>query len=244
MNRKRKRAVGAGRKALGPIKGKTHVFTTRISAETRQALELEAAAANQSISQYAERLLRKGLFERRQERLRNRPLKAFCFLIEQLALRSCDGGAQWKRLQVGDSPEELEKAKLVLDRWRTDPFSHQAFKIAVNMLLNTLKPRGEIKPPYSDEDLEGFLAQLGHHSPPIVEALKQTFSSPEKFAFYQFRTLWEELRRTRPRSREELLAMHHPSLEESVLEEAFGLAEARMDLGLDKLQASEQGEPK
>ena len=56
----RKRAPGGGRKPAGPISGKLSIFSTRITHETRVALEAEAGMTGQSISQVAEQLINLG----------------------------------------------------------------------------------------------------------------------------------------------------------------------------------------
>ena len=58
MVKARKRGPGGGRKPKGDITGKGERFSTRITAETREALDREAADSGQSVSQVAERLLR------------------------------------------------------------------------------------------------------------------------------------------------------------------------------------------
>src|SRR5262249_51311773 len=79
----RKRRPGGGRKPKGVFAGKREWFSTRITPETRAALEQEVAAKpGQSISQVAERLLVHGLDEQRW-RNNHRPLRALCFAIER-----------------------------------------------------------------------------------------------------------------------------------------------------------------
>ena len=80
----RKRAPGAGRKPAGPISGKLSNFSTRITNETRIALEAQAGASGQSISQVAERMIRLGL-ETVAERERSNPTQALAFFIAELA---------------------------------------------------------------------------------------------------------------------------------------------------------------
>jgi hypothetical protein len=53
----RKRAPGAGRKPKGHFKGKKATFTTRITTETRQALDSAAKKKGRSLSQEVERRL-------------------------------------------------------------------------------------------------------------------------------------------------------------------------------------------
>src|SRR5262245_39915466 len=57
----RKRAAGGGRKPKGHIKGKFATFSTRITPETRAALEREAARNGRSLSQESELRLQETL---------------------------------------------------------------------------------------------------------------------------------------------------------------------------------------
>jgi hypothetical protein len=121
----RKRKPGGGRK---PIYGKTSTFSTRITAETRGALEAEAAEARprQSISQAAERLLRLGLEVKRNRELDD-PVRALGYVIRTIAEfcksttkdgRDCD--------------------------WRNDPAVFEAFRFALGTFLERLRPPGKI----------------------------------------------------------------------------------------------------
>src|SRR4051794_39991246 len=83
-NRKSRPSGVPGRPPAGPIAGKTAVFSTRITAETRAMLEREATVSQQSISQLAERILRAGLAARH-EREQGGSSKALGYLVEILA---------------------------------------------------------------------------------------------------------------------------------------------------------------
>ena len=128
----RKRAPGGGRKPARPISGKLSNFSTRITAETRRALEAAAKETGQSISQVAERLIKGGLAEMRAAN-RDPAMRALCFLIAQLADHI-----------VGPKAIEGETEYPVYN-WRADPFFYRAFKIAVGQLLDALEPPGPIK---------------------------------------------------------------------------------------------------
>jgi hypothetical protein len=123
-----------GRKPKGEFTGKLAHFSTRIQVETRKALEREAKASGQSISQLAERLLIAGLAER-QGAEKDRPIRALGFLISEIA-----------RLVVGPTVSD-GKREATLYHWRSDPFFYRAFTIAVGRVLDALSPPGEIKPP-------------------------------------------------------------------------------------------------
>jgi hypothetical protein len=128
------RKSNAGRKAQGPITGKTSTFSTRITDETRGALEAEAEASGQSISQVAERLLQLGLQTRRERELDD-PIRALGFLMEWLA-DHCRGVTEDKRLCD----------------WNNDPSVFEAFRVSLNKLLHQIRPPGKI-----DSSLEGPL---------------------------------------------------------------------------------------
>ena len=135
---KRKRAPGGGRKPTGDIRGKKAWFSTRVTNETRAALDDEAAATGKSVSQVAEALLIEALTIRREVSL-NDPMQALAYVISQLANVTCHG----------------------LDRdWRTDPFMFQALKLAIGNFMDGIAPAGEIKvsdqrraPPRQDHGL-------------------------------------------------------------------------------------------
>jgi hypothetical protein len=128
---KKKRASGGGRKPAGDIHGKKAWFSTRITAETRAALEAEAAASEKSVSQVAEALLVEAIATRREVSLDD-PLKAFAYLIAQLEEVTCHG----------------------LDRdWRTDRFMFEAFKRAIIKFMDGIAPAGEMRSPIEDTPL-------------------------------------------------------------------------------------------
>jgi hypothetical protein len=128
---KRKRALGGGRKPSGDIHGKRAWFSTRITNETRQALENEAVASGKSISQIAEALLIEAIAIRREVSL-NDPMQALAYVISQLADVTCYG----------------------LDRdWRTDPFMFEALKLAISKFMDGITPVGEMRSPIDDEPL-------------------------------------------------------------------------------------------
>jgi len=130
----RMRKPGAGRKPIGPLKGKTSTFSTRITAETRGALEAEAASSGLSISQAAERLLRIGL-ELKRDRELDDPVRALGYVI-----RTID---QFCRSTTSDGRD---------CDWRTDPSVFESFRLALATFLERLRPPGQI-----DASVEGPL---------------------------------------------------------------------------------------
>ncbi len=126
----RKRAPGAGRRPQGEISGKVSTFSTRITSETRVALDMEAKRTRKSVSQVAEEILRRH-FEKKAAGT-DKPTRALCYLITEAAhlvsgARNADGSPKW--------------------HWRSDPFMFRALELVLPRILQLLKPAGEPKPP-------------------------------------------------------------------------------------------------
>jgi hypothetical protein len=120
----KKRRPGGGRKAT---LHKISTFSTRITAETRGALEAEAAKSGISISQLAAKLLDDGLKDRRDRNLVSNPVRALALLIENIEQES--------RSRAADGTD---------CEWRTDPTMFETFRIAISKLLEKLRPPGDI----------------------------------------------------------------------------------------------------
>ena len=117
----RKRAPGAGRPPRGDLKNKGAAFTTRITAETRRALEAAARKSGRSLSQEAEHGLRYYL-EKPAGAARNRALAAI----------------------VGNLAEGIEKQ--TSKSWRSDIFTSMALRYAVEAVLFHFAPGIEENP--------------------------------------------------------------------------------------------------
>src|ERR1700675_1254564 len=126
----RKRKPGGARK---PIYGKVSNFSTRITAELRGALEIEAAESGQTISQAAAQLLRFGLEFKRNRKLDD-PVRALGYVIDTIARFT------------KNSPD---------CDWRTDPSVFEVFRLALVAFLDRLRPAGQI-----DTSAEGPLFGL------------------------------------------------------------------------------------
>ncbi len=230
MAKKRTRRPGGGRKAKGPIKGKTQVFATRITPETRATLEKEAETSNQSVSQVAEKALWLGLNEKRRNGARG-PLRAICFLIENI-VASIEGG-------------KYAKVEHPRDEWRTDPFLFRAFEIALAKVLGALRPKGEISRRSDDsvEDLavdllneHGELTELDRH---ILGIMRENNKSPENLGTYTANQVWILLNRTNPLTDSERRIFQQHRGEHAVrvmLEEFYGMEKARIDLDIEILE--------
>ena len=151
--------VKRGRKPKGEFAGKLANFSTRIQPETRKALEKEAKATGQSISQLAERLLITGLAERKASE-KDRALHALCFLIGELAHRI-----------VGTLPHD----------WRSDPFFYEAFKIAVRQVLDALDPPGAKEHGEYTVRIRGSLSAT---QTAAIQHYADSFETPEARAEY------------------------------------------------------------
>jgi hypothetical protein len=202
-----------GRKPKGEFSGKTSNFSTRIQPETRKALEKEAKATGQSVSQFAERLIVAGLAERQDEK-KDKALRALCFLIGEIA-----------RQVVVPIINAEKKVEGVIFDWRSRPFFYKAFKVAVCRVLDSLDPPGEAKCPITR-------VELGEPNP-FMEKFAASLKSPEArgeyVAEYIVRSLKEapnlsaEERETR---RQYLNRLGIPSL----LREFYGVSDAATDL--------------
>src|SRR5262245_54626156 len=115
----RKRAPGGGRKPKGPLKGKTATITTRITPETRVALEGAAAASDRSLSQEIEIRLRHSVGP---DEKRAKHIKAAEELIRLAA-------------------EETERLTGV--SWLTDWFTAEALRHAIDHLLGRFAPAAD-----------------------------------------------------------------------------------------------------
>jgi hypothetical protein len=120
----KKRRPGGGRKAT---LHKVSTFSTRITAETREALEAAATKSGISISQLAEKLLAEGLQGRRYRNDVGSPVRALALVIENLDQESKSSAAD-------GTPCE----------WHTDPTIFETFRIAIGKLLERLRPPGDI----------------------------------------------------------------------------------------------------
>lgn len=117
----RKRAAGAGRPPRGKLKNKNSAFTTRITAETRRALEASAKKHGRSLSQEAEAGLR-AYFKKPAGEARNRAIAAI----------------------VGNLAEGIEQQ--TGQSWRTDVFTSMALRYAVEAVLFHFAPGTEESP--------------------------------------------------------------------------------------------------
>jgi hypothetical protein len=118
---KRKRAPGAGRPQKAEADKKGAVFTTRITAETRRALEASARKHGHSLSHEAEAGLR-------------------------AYLKKPDGAAHNRAIAaiIGNLAEGIERE--TGESWKTDIFTSMALRYAVEAVLFHFAPGTEENP--------------------------------------------------------------------------------------------------
>jgi hypothetical protein len=119
----RKRAPGAGRKPKGEFANLASPFSLRMPPNLRKQLEQAVKRSGRSVSQEILRRVSNSLDRERNERWKPET-RALCFLVarlEQVMSNEVDG------------------------HWRNNPYFHQAFKEAFNVLFDKMRPVGEIE---------------------------------------------------------------------------------------------------
>jgi hypothetical protein len=121
-----KRAPGAGRKPRGEFQGKSKVLTTRITPETRAALERAAAKGKRSLSQEVEHGLR-----------------TYLALIQHNPKRRHDIRALGEAVML--VAQYIERA--TEQRWSEDAFTGEALRQGCGTLIAHFAPRGTLVTP-------------------------------------------------------------------------------------------------
>jgi hypothetical protein len=135
--------TGSGRKprrAGDPPPSKSATFSTRITAETRSAIEAEASEMGMTVSAMAEHLMKAALRQKRTA-ARNKETQAICYLLGELV-------------------EVVAPKQLRTDRfnpsWRDDAFLFESLKLAFIQTMDAIKPPGPlISPIKRDPTLAG-----------------------------------------------------------------------------------------
>jgi len=150
----KKRAHGAGRKPSGEFKGKSAMLTTRITPETRAAMERAAQKSGRSLSQEVERRLNDSV---RYERNRRSDVRTLAELVAIIA----------------------EKVEIATGKnWLQDAFTGEALRHGIEVLVRHFAPHGaQVIPPNVEEAAARVLAEASEkdRSPSRVgeiEALK------------------------------------------------------------------------
>jgi hypothetical protein len=121
----RKRRPGGGRKP-SPTAGAVASLSLRIDAETRGALEAEAAKSGKKLSRVVERLLREGIEDRGYRSDVSSAVRALGIVVESVERAS--------RLYAGDG---------TVREWNSDPTAFEVFRLAITKLLDKLRPPGD-----------------------------------------------------------------------------------------------------
>jgi hypothetical protein len=195
----RKRSPGAGRKPQGDYAGKSATFTTRIQPELRAALDKSAKGSKRSLSQEVERRLQES-FKLPAEIARDLGpphIRALARLVSQ----------------VGQGVELMTGFK-----WREDRFTSEAFRSAINILLDRFAPDTEIEVP---ERCDQSAISSDRHSPGLGEQLRRPDGVGAAAAFGLLSQL--ELLETPSLLREDGVAF---------AKQFYALPKIRQDLGL------------
>ena len=103
--------------------------------------------------------------------------------------------------------------------------------IAVQSLLEALKPAGDIKNPFSPELIDEAMSSVGETNAAFITLMKNAYASPENWAAHNFAHLWTVLQRDHPLSDRELEVIRGGGrVGEMIREEFYGLQDARNDL--------------
>ena len=191
---KRKRSPGAGRKPQGEYAGKSATFTTRIQPELRAALDKCAKRNDRSLSQEVEKRLRES------------------FEVQGKMGPTHIGALAWLVSQVGQGVELMTGV-----RWREDRFTSEAFRSAINILLDRLAPETEIKVP---ERCAQTAMDSDRHSPGLGEQFRRPDGVGAAAAFGLLSQL--ELMETPPPARAGVRSA----------KQFYALPRVRQDLGL------------
>ena len=134
--KKKKRAPGAGRKPRGEFKGKSATLTTRITPETRAAMERAAQKSGRSLSQEVERRLNDSVLN---DRNRRSDVRA---LVEAIAIVT-------------------EKVEIATGKnWLQDAFTGEALRHGIEVLVRHFAPHGaRVIPPNVEETAARVLAE-------------------------------------------------------------------------------------
>ena len=213
---KRKPARRRRRKSKADISRNGAALSTRITAETRAALEVESRASGQSISRVAERVMRLGL-DAEQDRRRDNPMHALCYLIAET-------GRVVSGLHGPDGRPKFD--------WRTNQFMFRAFKLAVGHLLDALEPEGGIDQAAEQFDRSSFRD--------LAPAMLESYSSPEARARDAATVIWQALQTAEPATEHETDQARRRSSRDAIIEvRRYSMSNARRDLNIEAAEKSE-----
>lgn len=210
MSGTRKRAPGAGRKPRGEYAGKTATITTRITPAVRAGLEREARRNGRSLSQEIEKRLDDSLKagnRKLQDRAWGLPRhKALAAVLANVLQRAED----WTGIEGFDGRD-----------YRRDPFTFEVGRLAFALLLERLRPVGEVVAP---SDVLAHVERMKATQPASASMWDQ-FATPEGRALSIAGGLFDQLMRT------ESPPPDHPG-NEHYADGYYRFPKIRQDLGL------------
>jgi hypothetical protein len=162
MVKRQKRSPGGGRRPQGEFGHLTSMFSLRMPQGLREQL---VAAAQKNGRSAAQELLRRlnESFGASRDRTRDPAIRAFCFLIAELA----------DQLRWPVRPNE---------RWQRNPFLFSAFQIGVAELLKSFEPNGEIRPPLNIKAAKKREPELFKDYSKFWDHLEETWKTPQAAA--------------------------------------------------------------
>lgn len=160
-----------GRPPKGTHRGKSAVFSTRITPQTRRGLEEAAKRSQRSLSDEIETRLSESLTDG-DEYKKDRPTRDLYYLIEKMTgpmTVPARADLGWKESRT----------------WRNDKFLFLAFKAAIAELLDRLAPAGEIDP-----DVPETLRLVARGTSGLSAEDAAQYDTPEKYAHLTVQAFW------------------------------------------------------
>jgi hypothetical protein len=184
----RKRAPGGGRKPKDRYGGRASPLSIRMTDEMRARLEASARHRKGGISLSEEILFRiRSSIDRERDEKRDPASRALCYLLAETiaAVASVTAGPNW----------------------RSDPYAFQSIKLAFSLVLDDVRPPGEIRAHAMQEDKP----YAGTWVDPSTLKFRLTGGTPEEMAHFihgvilmqQLRPLDEEQAENRSREQED-----------------------------------------
>jgi hypothetical protein len=174
----RKRAPGGGRKPRGHIKGKFATFSTRITPETRAALEREAARNDRSLSQESELRLKETLVGWGPDHINS--LAQLVSRVMQSVETVIGAAPACDPHRPRPKPKWARRRFLEL-AWHQSAFTHAAARAAIEAILAHYQPPGPISKPKQLETAAALMMQTAQ-GPASTEAdvtVRRTFTKAE-----------------------------------------------------------------
>jgi hypothetical protein len=214
---------GAGRPRFAKGRAKTSYFSTRITEKTRDLLEEEARRHGGSLAEIAEHLLLVGMGQKAERRKKN-PLRALCFLLENLS------GYVSGPTSLTDDPAYS---------WHSNPYMFEAFRTAVIDLLNQIRPTGEVVTPPREGSSRALHPSEKFRQQESVTPIWDFPEKPEDYGHTIARDLLITMQRKLCETTEEHYNWLPTAFHKDVKRWHYGLIDAWRDLDLKKRGSEE-----